>query len=335
MGATASTGGQADGSLGDAAPERSLKPNRGRWDGMLARSRRRLDAALRASLSTDRRDEPLTVRQRALTLGAALAGAGGVAVLAILAALHPDLGGYEAEVLLSAVGAAAVPAALGLRRAVAGAGSAAAPDPAVRRRGASYRVAARAAAVAWTRDDIAARERRLAERIAAGEGGPGPERAPFAQPRRNIEEALPADLAESLADLQRRERRFAERPAAARVGASPAAARVGASPAAGPQGRGRTVSDRATPPSRRHARIKPRHTRTLIALEDGRKLNATILDVSQSGVAIEGNLPGLWIGSMVTVGSRRAKAVRMLARGMAFEFSLPIPAEALTVDLVL
>lgn len=87
--------------------------------------------------------------------------------------------------------------------------------------------------------------------------------------------------------------------------------------------------------ARRHARIKLRDPRTSVLTEDRRRLHARVIDVSQSGVALEGNLPGLWVGSMVSVGARRAKAVRALAHGMAFEFSTPIPIEQLEPGLIL
>ncbi|WP_237478457.1 hypothetical protein [Lichenibacterium dinghuense] len=360
----------------------SLRPNRGRWNAMLARSTAVLDAALRASLTADQGTAPLAPWQRTWAAGAALAGAAGVGSLAALAGFRPDLGPYEPAALTAAVAAAGVPVALCIRRAVvgaerrsAGAAPAAPPPgpgpsraPPVRREGVLRRLmdglrrpdrAARRRsrrqdrAVARARADIARREQRLAERIAATDeprrepssASPAPRPAPTARSRAPASPSdpapartgaretgaapwtLPREITEALTDLEARERLHAERVAVARRAS---AAAPPASPAAN-AGRAGAPAVKA----RRHARIKPRNTRTLIATEDGRRLNALIIDVSQSGVAIEGNLPGLWIGSMVTVGSRRAKAVRVLPRGMAFEFSMPVPAEALTVDFVL
>ncbi len=331
----------------------SLRPPPGRWDAMLARSAAAFDLALRATLSADRGTAPLTRWQRTGAAGAALAGAGGVGALAALAALKPDLGAYEPAALLATVAAAALPVALCIRRAVVTSERSSAPPAAhpheavpgrqpggqpglVRRLAGRLRARRRRHTVERTLADIALRERRLAERIAAAEEprreervpAPAPAPVPARQRAGEGEEpwSLPRGVADALADLEARERLHAGRIAAARR-ASPRPQTAGPRPA--------PASPAAPPRSRRHARIKPRQTRTLIATEDGRKLNAVIADVSQSGVAIEGNLPGLWIGSMVTVGSRRAKAVRVLPRGMAFEFSTPVPAEALTEDFVL
>lgn len=86
---------------------------------------------------------------------------------------------------------------------------------------------------------------------------------------------------------------------------------------------------------RRHIRIRPRHRAVTVVTEQGVRHDAEIIDLSQSGVALEGTMPGVWIGSMVTVGSRRAKAVRMIPRGMALEFSVPIPERSLHANTVL
>lgn len=61
----------------------------------------------------------------------------------------------------------------------------------------------------------------------------------------------------------------------------------------------------------------------------------TIMDVSVSGVAVEGNLPRIPIGADVVVGSRKASAVRALPHGMAFKFDEPIPADLLDAEIVL
>ena len=87
--------------------------------------------------------------------------------------------------------------------------------------------------------------------------------------------------------------------------------------------------------ARRHTRIKPSNDRTTVQMNEGRLLKATITDMSMSGVALEGNLPGIDIGATVTIGSRKAKAVRMLSRGMAFEFAELLPQDDFGPDFLL
>lgn len=86
---------------------------------------------------------------------------------------------------------------------------------------------------------------------------------------------------------------------------------------------------------RRHARVRPHNMSVVVLTEGGFKVTARILDISQSGVALEGTMPGVWVGCMVTVGSRRAKAVRMLPNGMALEFSVPLAPSELDAYVVL
>ena len=86
---------------------------------------------------------------------------------------------------------------------------------------------------------------------------------------------------------------------------------------------------------RRQVRICPRNRRVLVTTGDDSRFNVNIIDVSMSGVAVEGALSGAGVGSDVVVGSRKARVVRVLPRGVAFEFSTPIPAEQFGLDIVL
>lgn len=105
--------------------------------------------------------------------------------------------------------------------------------------------------------------------------------------------------------------------------------------AAAANGRERRIQDETTRGTRRHKRIKPRHDRVIITTADRRKLVASVVDVSQSGAAVEGNIPRVPIGTEVMVGSHKARVVRMLPRGMAFEFVEPIPASLLDENIKL
>ena len=73
------------------------------------------------------------------------------------------------------------------------------------------------------------------------------------------------------------------------------------------------------PEDRRHDRIVPRQTGTILKLQDGREIGARIIDVSLSGAAIScSTIPP--IGTPVTVGKHAAKVVRHFDGGIAVEF---------------
>ncbi len=82
-------------------------------------------------------------------------------------------------------------------------------------------------------------------------------------------------------------------------------------------------------------RVKPNQDRVVVTPADGRKLTARVLDLSMTGVALETDLPNVGVGSTVVIGSRKALAVRKLARGLAFQFEKPIPAAEFNPDIVL
>lgn len=86
---------------------------------------------------------------------------------------------------------------------------------------------------------------------------------------------------------------------------------------------------------RNNQRLRPKQDRVIVTPADGRKLTARIIDVSMSGVAIETDLPGVGLGSTVVIGSRKAMAVRKLARGMAFQFQRSIPAALFDTEILL
>lgn len=88
-------------------------------------------------------------------------------------------------------------------------------------------------------------------------------------------------------------------------------------------------------PERRPLRVKPWHDRVTVTPADGRKLTARVLDLSMAGVALETDLPGVGVGSTVVIGSRKALAMRKLARGMAFRFEKPIPEASFDADVVI
>jgi hypothetical protein len=87
--------------------------------------------------------------------------------------------------------------------------------------------------------------------------------------------------------------------------------------------------------TRRDARISPNNKLVTVTIGNKAKFEVWIIDVSMSGVAVEGLMPGVGIGSDAVVGARKARVVRLLPSGAAFEFAMPIPAEQFDEDIVL
>jgi len=85
---------------------------------------------------------------------------------------------------------------------------------------------------------------------------------------------------------------------------------------------------------RRHERIELANTNTVLALRDGRRLPAIVIDCSISGAAIDcGEMVPL--GAEVTVGHRDARVVRHFDGGIAVEFNHLISGERISSDFEL
>jgi hypothetical protein len=73
------------------------------------------------------------------------------------------------------------------------------------------------------------------------------------------------------------------------------------------------------PEDRRHERVVPDNRHSTVVLDDGRRYNCKIIDISLSGAAIELAVrPAM--GTPVTLGRMRAKVVRHFQDGVAVEF---------------
>ncbi len=73
------------------------------------------------------------------------------------------------------------------------------------------------------------------------------------------------------------------------------------------------------PEDRRHERVVPDIRHSTVVLDDGRRYNCKIIDISLSGAAVELAVrPAM--GTPVTLGRMRAKVVRHFADGVAVEF---------------
>jgi hypothetical protein len=73
------------------------------------------------------------------------------------------------------------------------------------------------------------------------------------------------------------------------------------------------------PEDRRHERVVPDNRHSTVVLDDGRRYNCKIIDISLSGAAIELAVrPAM--GTPVTLGRMRARVVRHFPDGVAVEF---------------
>lgn len=74
------------------------------------------------------------------------------------------------------------------------------------------------------------------------------------------------------------------------------------------------------PEDRRHERVVPDNRHSTVVLDDGRRYNCKIIDISLSGAAIELTVrPAM--GTPVTLGRMRARVVRHFQDGVGVEFS--------------
>ena len=90
------------------------------------------------------------------------------------------------------------------------------------------------------------------------------------------------------------------------------------------------------PEDRRHERIRPRRSRTTLILPTGREVMASIVDVSQSGVAVSLASPvAPPVGTPVTVGTTKGHVVRLFPNGLAVEFTRLIPQSDFGEDITL
>lgn len=74
------------------------------------------------------------------------------------------------------------------------------------------------------------------------------------------------------------------------------------------------------PEDRRHERVVPDNRHSTVVLDDGRRYNCKIIDISLSGAAIELDVrPAM--GTPVTLGRMRARVIRHFQNGVAVEFT--------------
>jgi hypothetical protein len=88
------------------------------------------------------------------------------------------------------------------------------------------------------------------------------------------------------------------------------------------------------PEDRRHERIVPTVVSTTLRFPDGSTAPAKIVDISVSGAAITCTTQAP-MGSMVHIGRRPARVVRVFDHGMALEFALPLSFDVFDENITL
>lgn len=74
------------------------------------------------------------------------------------------------------------------------------------------------------------------------------------------------------------------------------------------------------PEDRRHERVVPDIRHSTVVLDDGRRYNCKIIDISLSGAAVELDVrPAM--GTPITLGRMRARVIRHFQNGVAVEFA--------------
>lgn len=81
-------------------------------------------------------------------------------------------------------------------------------------------------------------------------------------------------------------------------------------------------------------RFVPKNTRTTISLSDGTCLEASIVNVSQTGVALSAETRPA-VDTIVVVGRMPARIVRHFDAGIGATFLRPLPVDQVSADLVL
>ena len=82
-------------------------------------------------------------------------------------------------------------------------------------------------------------------------------------------------------------------------------------------------------------RFVPRRTSVTITMESGKKVSGRIINVSQTGVAVEADFAAVGRDGVAMVGSRPVVAGRRISLGRVFLFEKPLDPMACHVDIQL
>ena len=80
------------------------------------------------------------------------------------------------------------------------------------------------------------------------------------------------------------------------------------------------------PEDRRHERIVPKHSRSIMLCPDGSSHAVKLVDISISGAALQCETKPA-VGSAVRIGKTQARVVRVSPSGIAVEFARVLPAD--------
>ncbi len=82
-------------------------------------------------------------------------------------------------------------------------------------------------------------------------------------------------------------------------------------------------------------RFVPSRTHTVLTTASGKRVAARIINISQTGVALEAELSGFGPEDVTTVGSRPVVPGRRISLGMVFLFRKPLDPKLCNPDIVL
>ena len=83
------------------------------------------------------------------------------------------------------------------------------------------------------------------------------------------------------------------------------------------------------------SRFVPHRTSTMLTTQSGKRIAARIINISQTGVALEAELADVSPQDVMTVGSRPVSPGRRITRGIVFQFKKPLDPKLCSQDIIL
>ena len=95
------------------------------------------------------------------------------------------------------------------------------------------------------------------------------------------------------------------------------------------------LDEEAPGDTRGASRFVPHRTSTVITTQSGKRIAARIINVSQTGVALEAELADVSPEDVLTVGTRPVVPGRRIRRGIVFLFRKPLDPKLCSSDIIL
>ena len=83
------------------------------------------------------------------------------------------------------------------------------------------------------------------------------------------------------------------------------------------------------------SRFVPHRTSTVLTTQSGKRIAARIINISQTGVALEAELGEVSPQDVITVGTRPVVPGRRITRGIVFLFKKPLDPKLCSADIIL